>query len=79
MADKKSEELVARMEVFRESEARDLRVEISRLAKAKDHLERLVVLGDSWAEERLGEVEAAILEKTGRLSALDREHGGAAS
>lgn len=57
----------------REHEQRELRVEIARLAKSKDALEGLAVLGDVWATERLDQVESAILEKTGRLSALALE------
>lgn len=51
----------------REREARELRVEISRLNEARGALEGLVVVGDPWAELRLGEVEAAIGEKSSRL------------
>ena len=53
-----------------EREERELRVEISQLARSKDSLEGLAVLGDVWATDRLGEVEAAIHEKTGRLTTL---------
>jgi hypothetical protein len=53
-----------------ESEARDLRVALGRLARSREALEGLAVVGDAWAEGRLGQIDAAIREKTARLASL---------
>lgn len=56
----------------REREARDLRVEISRLNESRKALEGLALV-DSAEEYRLGLVEAGIKERPGRLSDLSLE------
>lgn len=56
-----------------EARARDLRLEVGKLSKASSVLEGLAVVGDPWAEMRLGQVNVAIKEKTGRLAELALE------
>lgn len=60
-----------------EEEARDLRLEVGKLSRASNVLEGLAVVGDPWAETRLGQVNAAIKEKTGRLAELALEQSEA--
>lgn len=57
----------------REARARDLREEVRKLSEASGALEGLAVLGDGWAQTRLGQVNAAIHERTGRLTDLALE------
>ena len=53
-----------------ETEARDLRIEISELNESRKALKGIAGLGDEWARMRLGQVEAAITERMGRLTTL---------